>query len=140
MKAGFWDRDAAAVLSPAVGGVAPAFWFWLRSGAGIDAVSIGGPCVWAIRDMLISYTVSLPMLVLCRRFGVRRLGALWLVAALIGGPMGYVLANPVEFAGTPTEADFTHGPYWGVMFGYMVLFGLTGLFFAAGTKRGAVLT
>jgi len=139
MRAGFWDREAAAVLSPAVGGVAPAFWLWLRNGAGIDAISIGGPCVWAMRDTLISYAVALPVLVLCRRFGIRGLISLWLVAALIGGPMGYVLANPVEFAWTPTEADFTSGPYWNVMLGYMALFGLTGLFFATGTKRRAVL-
>ena len=138
MRAGFWDRDAAAVLSPAVGGVAPAFCFWLRNGSGFDAISVGGPCVWAIRDMLISYTVALPVLVLCRRFGVRSLISLWLVAALIGGPVGYALANTVEFARTPMEAVFTHGPYWGLMLGYMALFGLTGLLFAAGTKRGAV--
>ncbi len=52
--------------------------------------------------------------------------------------MGYTLANLVEFAWAPTEADFTHGPYWGLMLGYMTLFGLTGLLFAAGTKRWAV--
>ncbi|MCK9687422.1 hypothetical protein [Scleromatobacter humisilvae] len=137
MKACFWDREAAAVLSPAVGGVAPALWFWLRNGAGFDAISVGGPCVWAIRDMLISYAVALPVLVLCRRFGIRSLISLWLVAALIGGPMGYALANPVEFAWAPTEADFTHGPYWGLMLGYMTLFGLTGLLFAAVSKREA---
>ena len=139
MKAGFWDREAAAVLPPAVGGAAPAFWFWLRIGAGIDAISVGGPCVWAIRDVLISYAVALPVLMLCRRFGVQRLISLWLVAALIRCPMGYVLANTAECAWTPTEADFTHGPYWSVMLGYMALFGLTGLFFATGTKRRAVL-
>jgi hypothetical protein len=137
MKAGFCDREAAAVLSPAVGGVEPALWFWRRNGAGFDALSVGGPCVWAIRDMLISYAVALPVLVFCRRFGMRSLISQWLIAALTGGPMGYALANPVEFALAPTEADLMHGLYWGLMLGYMTLFGLTGLLFAAVSKRGA---
>ena len=53
--------------------------------------------------------------------------------------MGYVLANPLEFAWPPTETDFTHGPCWGGRLGYVALFGSTGLFFAAGAERGAVL-
>ncbi len=130
----FWNRTAAAVLSPLVGGVAPAVWLWLRAGARFDESAISGVCVWAIRDLLISYVIALPVLLLCRRIGVRRAVSLWLVAALVGYPMGYVLANPVEYAWTPTEADFAHGPYRDVMFTYTALFGLTGLLYAFGRE------
>ena len=51
----------------------------------------------------------------------------WLVASSIGGPMGYVLAHPVEFAWTPSEVEFQHGTYWDSMIIYMAPFGLTGL-------------
>ena len=134
MRVLFWDRTAAAVLSPLVGGVAPAVWLWLHIGANFDESAISRVCVWAIRDILVSYVVALPVLLLCRRIGARRAFLLWLVAALVGYPMGYVLANPVEYAWVPTEADFAHGPYWDVMFPYMALFGLTGLLYALGRE------
>ena len=134
MRVLFWDRTAAAVLSPLVGGVAPAVWLWLRVGAKFDESAISGVCVWAIRDIVISYVIVLPVLLLCRRIGARRAVSLWLVAALVGYPMGYVLANPVEYAWMPTEADFAHGPYWDVMLTYMALFGLTGLPYALGRE------
>lgn len=44
--------------------------------------------------------------------------------------MGYVFANPMEFAWTPEASDLVRGPEWGLMFGYMALFGLTGLFYS----------
>ena len=44
--------------------------------------------------------------------------------------MGYVMANPVEFAWTPSEVEFQHGPYWDSMIIYMALFGLTGLVYS----------
>lgn len=135
MPALFWDRKTAAVLSPLVGGVAPAVWLWLRAGARFDEYAIPGVCAWAIRDMLISYAIALPALMLCRRLGAKRAITLWLTAALAGYPMGYVLANPVEFAWAPTEAEFAHGPYWDVMLTYMALFGLTGVLYSAGRER-----
>lgn len=97
--------------------------------------AISGVCVWAIRDMLISYVIALPALILCRRLGARRAVSLWRVAALVGWPMGNVLANPVEYAWTPTEANFAHGPYSDVMLTYMSLFGLTGLLCGLGKDQ-----
>ena len=123
------------MLSPLMGGIAPAVWLWLRNGAEINESAISGVCVWAIRDILISYVIALPALMLCRRLGARRAVSLWLVAALVGWPMGNVLANPAEYAWTPTEADFAHGPYWDVMLTYMSLFGLTGLLYGLGRDR-----
>jgi hypothetical protein len=63
MDGGFWDRDAAMVVSPAVGAVAPALWMWLRDGAGMNAISIGGPCIWALAGIVVSYAIALPLLV-----------------------------------------------------------------------------
>jgi hypothetical protein len=138
MRGEFWDRDAATVLSPVAGGLAPALWLWLHNGAGTTALAIGGPCVWAIRDLLVSYVIALPVLLLCRRGGVHKPGALWLVAPVVGAPIGYVLANPVDFAWTPTEANFAHGTDWGLMVGYMALFGLSGLLYAFGARQRTV--
>jgi hypothetical protein len=138
MRVDFWDREVATVLSPVAGGLAPALWLWLHNGAGTTALAIGGPCVWAMRDLLVSYLVALPVLLLCRRGGVRKPGALWLVSSMVGAPIGYVLANPVDFAWAPTEADFAHGPHWGLMVGYMALFGLSGLLFDFGARHRPV--
>lgn len=130
-----WDRDAATILSPALGGIAPAFWLWMRNGAGGNLLAIGGPCIWALQDLLISYAVALPVLLLCRRHRVTQPVALWFVAAVIGAPIGYMLANPLVFAWTPEEADFISGPHWSHMAGYMALFGLSGLAYALGAER-----
>jgi len=128
----FWDRDAATVLSPAVGAVAPAICLWMQAGAGMDAIAIGGPCVWAMAGLVVSYSVALPVLVVARRLGVRGLSALWLIAALVGAPVGYLWANPAAFADEP---ELTQPPHWGSMFEYMALFGVPGLLYAAGASR-----
>lgn len=136
MDGGFWDRDAAFAVSPAVGAVAPALWMWLQAGAGMNAISIGGPCLWALAGMVVSYAVALPMLVVARRLGLRGLLTLWLVAGLVGAPVGYVWANPASFADDPSV---TPSPYWGfTMFGYMALFGITGLLYAVGAGRSRI--
>ena len=132
MGQGFWDRDAATVLSPAVGAVAPAICLWLQGGAGMDAIAIGGPCVWAIVGLALSYAIALPLLVVARRFGVRGLLALWVVAAFVGTPVGYLWADPTLFADDPGVAQT---PHWASMFEYMALFGVTGLLYAAGASR-----
>jgi hypothetical protein len=49
--------------------------------------------------------------------------------------MGYVWANPAAFADDP---EVMQNPSWGSMFGYMGLFGVTGLLFAAGASRPRV--
>jgi len=128
----FWDRDAATVLSPAVGAIAPAIFLWLQAGAGMNAIAIGGPCVWAMAGLVLSYAVALPVLVVARRLGVHGPMALWLVAALIGSPVGYLWANPATFADDP---EVTQTPHWGSMFEYIALFGVTGLLYAAGASR-----
>ena len=136
MDKGFWDRDSALMLSPAAGAVAPALWMWLQAGAGLNAISIGGPCLWALAGMVVSYAVALPILVVARRLGVRGLLALWLVAGLVGAPVGYAWANPASFADDPAVAP---GPYWCFsMLGYMALFGITGLLYAAGVGRSRI--
>ncbi len=80
----FWDRDAATVLSPAVGAVAPAICLWLQGGAGMNAIAIGGPCVWAIAGLALSYAIALPVVVVARGLGVRGLLGLWLSQPLSG--------------------------------------------------------
>ena len=136
MDGALWDPDAALVVSPAVGGVTPALWMWFQAGAGINAISIGGPCIWALAGMVLSYAVALPILVVARRLGLRGLLALWLVAGLVGAPVGYVWSNPAAFADDP---EITQSPYWGFsMFGCMALFGLTGLLYAVGAGRSRI--
>ncbi len=49
--------------------------------------------------------------------------------------MGYFWANPAVFADDP---DVTQNRDWGSMLGYMALFGVTGLLYAAGTSRPRV--
>ena len=92
----------------------------------MNAMAIGGPCVWAIAGLALSYTIALPVLVVARRLGVRGLLALWVVAALVGAPVGYLWANPAVFADDPAV---TPTPHWGSMFEYMALFGVTGLLY-----------
>ena len=87
----------------------------------------GELAVWFFRDALLGYTIVLPVISIARRIGFTAPASLWLVAALVGLPMGYVLANPVEYEFTPSEEEFQHGPYWWRMYIYAVQFGLTGL-------------
>jgi len=84
--------------------------------------------------MVVSYAVALPLLVVARRLGLRGLLARWVVAGLVGAPVGYVWANPAAFA---DDAEVTQNPDWASMFGYMALLGLTGLFYAAGASPPA---
>lgn len=88
---------------------------------------LGTFTVWFFRDPLISYLFTLPVLWICLCFGVKSLLGFWGVGTIIGAPVGFILANPVYYAWTPTDEDFLLGPYWHNMVIYMVLFGLVGL-------------
>lgn len=100
----------------------------------MNTMSIGGPCVWALADLLLSYVVAPPVLVVAHRLGLRSLMALWLVAALVGAPVGYLWANPAAFSDEPAETNVMQSPNWSLLLGYMALFGMTGLLYAAGAK------
>jgi hypothetical protein len=118
-------------MSPIAGAVAPALYLVARSALSDNVGNLPGAfAVWAFRDLIIGYCATLPVLAIFWRIGTRNPALFWMAATLMGGPMGYVLANPVEFAWSPTEMDFQHGPYWSVMLAYMALFGLSGLAFS----------
>lgn len=117
-----------AFLSSLVGAISPGIWLSLRNAtAAHPMLDIDSLAAWCSRDLLLSLLLALPALAFARHCGLRRPLALWAVAAAAGTPMGFVLANPVTFAWSPTEADFLLGPRWGDMATYMVLFGLAGL-------------
>src|SRR5258706_10846813 len=91
-------------LSPVVGALAPTIFLSVRSMLD-GATEIAGATIafWVSRDLVIGYAATLPVLAVLRSLGARHPVSLWAIAALVGGPMGYVLAHPVEFAWTPTE-------------------------------------
>jgi hypothetical protein len=115
-------------LSPIVGALALAIYFSVHNLLDGTASELPGALVvWVLRDLALGYLLALPVLALLRRLGASHFASFWAAAALAGGPMGYVLANPRVFAWSPTETQFQHGPYWSTMLVYMVLFGLSGL-------------
>ena len=119
---------ALARLTPLVGGLAASGFLTARIVFDGATVAQAGEAFsfWGPRDVLLGYFLALPALAVARRLGATHFLWFWLVAAIAGMPMGYVLANPVEFDWAPTEADFDHGPYWELMYLYAVLFGMTG--------------
>lgn len=138
MQARMLRRDQLIWLSPVIGALAPATYFAVRSSlAGRSSEILIAFAFWVLRDLILGYCMALPVLAVLRRFGAERIGLMWAAAALVGAPMGYVLANPVTFAWTPTEEQFEHGPYWFDMLIYMVLFGLSGVMYAYLHRRWA---
>jgi hypothetical protein len=83
--------------------------------------------VWFSRDLILALFLAIPVVAFAYHRGLKRPLALWALATVVAAPMGYVLANPVTFAWSPTEADFLLGPRWGDMALYVGLFGLSGL-------------
>jgi hypothetical protein len=119
-------------FAPLVGGLTTATFLCihasLRPGGSYGLVDAF--LVWSVRDVLLAYGLALPCLLIARRLGLRGIVVSWFVAASAGLPMGYVLANPLQYAWTPEEQDFVHGPYWGIMLAYASLFGLSGVLFS----------
>jgi len=131
-----------AILCPLFGGISPAIYFYIKgiSNGGDTSNLLGAFTVWAFRDLLISYLFTLPILWICRRFGVTSIVGFWSVGAIVGAPMGFVLANPIQFAWTPTDQDFLISPYWHDMVIYMVLFGLTGFGYYFSSRTGTQIS
>jgi hypothetical protein len=123
-------------LTPLAGGMSPALYYSIHGMFDPQVVDLFAAfAVWVIRDGVIAYAFALPALLIGRRLGVRNAFAFWLIAAMTGARMGYVLANPVDYAWTPSEQDFAHGPYWSRLAVHMALTGLTGIAFAALSRR-----
>ena len=91
--------------------------------------------VYLVRDTVLGYLISLPLLALARYFGVKSISIYMLVAVIAALPMAYVLANPLIYALAPTEVDVNHGPYWLVPGIYAFVSSSTGLFFGLGSKQ-----
>ena len=123
------EISLAIWFAPLVGALAPAtvvaIQLLVLSGGQADVR--GEMAVWFFRDAFFGYSAVLPVVSIVRRLGFTAPTSLWVVAALVGLPMGYVLANPGEYTFSPSEEEFQHGPYWQRMYIYAVLFGLTGL-------------
>ena len=117
-----WFVPLVGALSPAI--VVAIQLLVLSSG---QADVRGELAVWFFRDAFLGYSVVLPVVSILRRLGFTAPALLWVAAAMVGLPMGYVLANPVEYTISPTDEEFQHGPYWPGMYIYAALFGLTGL-------------
>jgi len=123
--------------APVAGGLSSAIFLLLRA-INFSLAALGDPglnsafSIWLIRDVLANYLIVLPLLLLARRLGVRRLALFALISALAGSVLGYILANPAEYAWRPTDEDFAHGTYWGLFLGYVLVSGLTGVCFGLG--------
>ena len=128
------------VLAVIAGGVAPGLYFGVLGVISTGTFEdLGGFLfTWGARDALLVCLLALPVLVLSRRLGLSHPALLWAISALVGIPMGYVIANPAEFAWSPSEEDFEHGMYWGSLVAYAVFFGASGLVYGIGkTERMA---
>ena len=124
------NRAVQIVAAALAGGIAPAVWLCLKNESqAVTAQIMSGAFVWFARDLTVSLVVTVPAMSLACRFGLKRPSVLWAIASLIGAPIGYALANPLQYAWTPTEEAFTHGPYWVDMAIYMALFGVAGPIF-----------
>jgi hypothetical protein len=131
-------KRLAVWASPFVGGVATSTFLTLRCLAEGQTYSIASAfVVWLTRDTVIGYLIGLPTLFAIRRFGVVRVPFYVFATMVTAVPMGYILANPVTYAWTPTDQDFEHGPYWLLMCIYMACSGITGLVFSVGHRPTA---
>ena len=125
-------------LSPVAGALAPALMFFGLALLGDNPNSgLGGFCVWALRDLMLGYVLVLPVLAASWHFGARHWLVLWAVAAATGGPLGYLIAHPAEYAWQPTEEELGSGPQWIHMLEYMALFGLSGIAYAVFSRPRA---
>jgi peptidoglycan/LPS O-acetylase OafA/YrhL len=121
-----------------LGGLSLAFFIALRA-AGFKVAALSESelrsaiVIWSIRDVVASYIIAFPLLILARRLGVRHLMVFVLISIVAGYPIGHMLANPANYAWQPTENDFTHGTYWDLLWSYMLTSGVTGLCFGMGT-------
>lgn len=126
----FRDRHGARclLLAAALGAAAPVLWFETRQA--LADLALPDLSTLALR-MLLEFFRSLGIaglaVMVVYKWGLRQPIALWSVAALCALPMGFIMANPVDFRFTPTEQDFNHGPNTADMVIYMALFGLSGL-------------
>jgi hypothetical protein len=125
-------------MSPLAGGVATSSFLTLRCIVEGQTYSIMSAfLIWLARDTIIAYVLALPALLGLRRLGVIRVLPYVITTMILAVPMGYVLANPVDYAWAPTDQDFEHGPYWLLMCAYMACWSFTGLAFCAGRQPAA---
>ena len=133
-------RRLGKYASPFVGALAAAAYFFalhfLSRGA---STSIAGLVDEFWRRLSIyavaSYLIFWPPLLLAEWLGLK---SRWHFAALSGlcaTPWGYVYADPASFAFTLTDADFAHGPYWSVMWMFVLCFCLMGYTYATGIAK-----
>ena len=123
--------------SPLLGALTSAVFVMLRAidyrVASIASSGIGFPfMVWFIRDALVNYVVALPVMLLMRKAGVRHVWVYVLASIATGYLVGHRISDPAQYAWQPSEEDFAHGIYWGLLFGYLICSGVTGLLFGIG--------
>jgi hypothetical protein len=126
------------LAAPVVGGFSSAA-FLMFHAADFRFAALGGSglhsafLVWLVRDVVANYGIALPLLLFARYVGVRRLLVFALISVVAGSVVGYILANPAEYAWRPTDEDFAHGTYWGLFWSYTLTSGATGICFGIGT-------
>lgn len=127
-----WGAPLAGAFLTALFLVIRMFWSAATSDEFVPAFTI-----WFLDRLIIGYALTLPLLLLARRLGLRNITGFAAISLLAAVPYEWYVSNPVN-AWHPTEAEIDHGIYWASFIVSIVLASSTGICFSHGaspTKR-----